>query len=344
MKIVSSKPTITRKDLEGVLDCMIHDELNTGSPVKTFESAISDITTLKYPLAVNSLVSSYILVFRALEIAPDDEIIIPSFYSGAALSAMKLTGGTPVIVDSAPGTVFPSVEQIKEKITGKTRGIIVSDSCGFHAETEGLQDTGIPVIADISHSIGTEANEKPAGSHASFAVASFAPSMIITTGNGGIVLTNNSKHFSVMREMRSGTGETPGFDFTMTDLQGAMGVSQVMKLRDFIRRRREIAHKYYESLRITTHKPVFPYSDSFAFQAFPVLFDSPADRLDRYWKKNGIEIEKTIPAPLHSVLGLKGFDYPNADRLSKKLFSLPLYPTLTKKEIDKIARSLAAFI
>ena len=344
MKIVSSKPTITRKDLEGVLDCMIHDELNTGSPVKTFESAVSDITTLKYPLAVNSLVSAYILIFRALDISPDDEVIIPSFYSGAPLCAMKLTGGKPVIVDSSQSSVFPSVEQIKEKITEKTKAVILPDSFGFHAETEGLQETGIPVVADISHSIGTEVNEKPAGSYAAFAVASFAPSMIITTGNGGMVLTNNSKYFSVMREMRSGSDETPGFDFTMTDLQGAMGVSQVMKLKDFIRRRREIALKYYESLRITSHKPVFPYSDSFAYQSFPVLFDSPADRLDKYWKKNGIEIEKTIPAPLHALLGLKGFDFPNADRLSKKLFSLPLYPTLTKKEIDKIAKTLAAFI
>jgi len=344
MKIVSSKPTITRRDLESVLDCMIHDELNTGSPVKTFESALSDITTMKYPLAVNSLVSAYIMIFRALEISAEDEVIIPSFYSTAPLSAMKLAGGKPVIVDSSQSYIFPSMEQIKEKITDKTKAVIFSDSCGFHADIEGLQGINVPVIADISHSIGTELNEKPAGSYAAFAVASFAPSMIITTGNGGMVLTSNSKHFSAMREMRSGSDETPGFDFTMTDLQGAMGVSQVMKLKDFIRRRREIALKYYEAIRITPHKPVLPYSDSFAFQSFPVLFDSPSDRLEKYWKKNGIEIEKTLPVPLHSVLRLNGFDYPNTDRLSKKLFSLPLYPTLTKKEIDKIAKSLAAFI
>lgn len=344
MKIVSSKPTITRKELEGVLDCMIHDELNTGSPVKTFENAVSEVTTLKYPLAVNSLVSAYILIFRALELAAGDEVIIPSFYSAAAVNAMKLTGGTPVLVDTAQSSACPSVEQIKEKISEKTKAVIVSDFAGFHCDTEGLFDAGIPVIADISHSIGTEVNEKPAGSAATFAVASFAPSMIITTGNGGIVLTNNSKHFSVMREMRSGSDDSPGFDFTMTDLQGAMGVSQIMKLKDFIRRRKEIAVKYYESLRITPHKPLLPYSESFAYQSFPVLFDAPSDRVDKYWKKNGIEIERSLPQPLHILLGMKGFDYPNADRLSKKLFSLPLYPTLTKKEIDKISKSLGAFI
>ncbi len=344
MKIVSSKPTITRKELEGVLDCMIHDELATGSTVKNFENLISDITGIKYPLAVNSLVSSYILIFRALEIGAEDEVIIPSFFSSAPLSAIMLTGGKPVLVDSEENALFPSGAAIKEKITEKTKAVIVGDMLGFHFDTEELKDIAAPVIIDISPSIGTEYNEKPAGSAGSFAVASFAPSMIITTGNGGIVLTNNSKHFSTMRDMRGGSTESINFDFTMTDLQGAMGISQAMKLKDFIRRRREIAMKYYESARITSHKPLLPYSESAAYQTFPLIFDAPSDRVEKYWKKNGIELDRVNPHPNHELLGFKGFDYPNADRLSKKLFALPIYPTLTKKEIDKISKSLGAFI
>lgn len=344
MKIVSSKPTITRKELEGVLDCMIHDELATGSTVKNFETLISDITGIKYPLAVNSLVSSYILIFKALEIGAEDEVIIPSFFSSAPLSAILLTGGKPVLVDSDENSLFPSGASIKEKITEKTKAVIAGDMLGFHFDTEDLKDINIPVIMDISHSIGTEYNEKPAGSEGSFAVASFAPSMIITTGNGGIVLTNNSKHFSTMRDLRGGNAENINFDFTMTDLQGAMGLSQAAKLKDFIRRRREIAMKYYESARITSHKPLLPYSESAAYQTFPLIFDAPSDRVEKYWKKNGIELDRVNPHPNHELLGFKGFDYPNADRLSKKLFALPIYPTLTKKEIDKISKSLGAFI
>ncbi len=344
MKIVSSKPTITRKDLEGVLDCMIHDELTTGSTVKNFESNLSDITGIKYPLAVNSLVSCYILIFKALEIGAEDEIILPSFFSNSALSAVMLTGGKPVLVDSDDGSLFPSGASIKEKITESTKAIIVGDMLGFHFDSDELKDVNVPVILDISHSIGTEYNEKPAGSAGAFAVASFAPSMIITTGNGGVVLTNNSRYFSSMRELRGGSSETLNFDFTMTDLQGAMGLSQILKLKAFIKRRREIAMKYYESARITSHKPMYPYSETSAYQSFPVIFDAPSDRVDKYWKKNGIELEKVIPHPNHELLGLKGFDFPNADRLSKKLFSLPLYPTLSKKEIDKISKSLGAFI
>jgi dTDP-4-amino-4,6-dideoxygalactose transaminase len=123
-----------------------------------------------------------------------------------------------------------------------------------------------------------------------------------------------------------------------------MGITQVMKLKDFIKRRREIAKKYYESIRITTHKPLFPYSESFGYQCFPVIFDTQSDKVEKYWKKSGIEILKVMPYPLHILTELKGVDFPNTDRLSKKLYSVPLYPTLTKKEIDKISKLISAFI
>ncbi len=344
MKILSSKPTITRKELEGVLDCLIHDELNTGGAVKNFETAVSEMTGIKYPLAVNSLVSAYLLVFKALEITADDEVIVPSFFNGAPLGALSLSGGNPVLVDSDANSVFPSIEQIKERITPRTKAIVAGDTFGFHFDGDELKELNIPVIAEISHSIGTEYNEKPAGSWGTFAVASFAPSMIITTGNGGMVLTNNSRYFSAMRDLRGYSEETVNLDLTMTDLQGAMGITQIMKLKDFLKRRREIAKKYYEAIRITSHKPLFPFSETFSYQSFPVIFDAPADRVDKYWKKCGIEASRILSSPLHVGAGLKGFDYPNADRLSKKLHSIPLYPTLTKKEIDKISKSLGAFI
>lgn len=344
MKILSSKPTITRKELEGVLDCLINDELITGSPVKNFESAVSELTGYKYSLALNSPVSAYLLIFRALEISGEDEVILPSFFNNAPLSAVMLSGGTPVLVDSQPDSIFPSKEQIKEKVTPKTKAIIAGDIFGYHFDGDDLKDLNLPLIADISHSVGTEYNEKPAGSWGTFAVASFAPSMIITTGNGGMVLTANSRYFSVMRDLRGYSEDTLNFDFTMTDLQGAMGITQITKLKDFLKRRREIARKYYESVRITSHKPLFPYNDSFSFQTFPVIFDAASDRVDKYWKKCGVEMERALPYPLHVLAGLKGFDYPNADRFSKKIHSIPIYPTLTKKEIDKVSGSLGAFI
>jgi dTDP-4-amino-4,6-dideoxygalactose transaminase len=346
MNIVSSKPTITRKELEGVLDCLISQKLKDGDAAKNFEQHIASLVDVKYSLATNSLVSAYHLAFLALNLHNGDEVIIPSFFETAPLVALRLVGGHPVLVDSEEGSLFPSMEQVRQKITERTKAIICGHMLGFHGSCAGVQDLHIPVIEDISHAMGSEHNERPAGNLGIITVASFAPTMIITTGNGGMVLTNNSRFFSTMREMRGGdSGENaPGFDYTITDFQGAMGVSQVIKLQDFLKRRREIARRYYDALKTTPHSSPYAFADSFAYQSFPVLFDAPAEKVEKYWKKCGIEIFRPLPRALHSFLDLRPMDYPNSDRLAKKLYSLPIYPTLSRKEIEKIAASLAKFV
>lgn len=344
MKIVSNKPTITRKELEMVLDCLINDELTSGSTVKNFEANISGLTDMKYALATNSLTSAYHLIFHTLQLDKDDEIIMPSYFSHAPLSALSLIGAQAVLVDNDENSIFPSIDQIKEKVTQKTKAIIIGHTFGFHFDTEGLSDLNIPIIEDISHVIGTEINDRPVGQNAAFTVVSFAPSMIITTGNGGMVLTNNSRNYSQMRDIRGGYDSHVNYDYLITDFQGAMGISQLLKHKNFIKRRREIAKIYYDALKITPHRCPLHYKEDYAYQTFPVIFNSSIEKIEKYWKKNGIEVANPIKYPLHIIMGYKGLEYPNCDRLSKKLFSLPLYPTLTKKNIEKISKSLSMFI
>ncbi len=159
-------------------------------------------------------------------------------------------------------------------------------------------------------------------------------------------MTNNSRWYSLMKDLRGNNGKTPtiSFDYSMTDLQGAMGISQMSKLQSLVKRRREIARMYYTALRLTPHKTYYSYSDEFSFQSFPLIFDAPQERVEKYWKKAGIELIKPISTPLHMYIGEKGMDYPMSDRLSKKLHTLPLYPTLTRREIEKISRTLSNFV
>ncbi len=211
---------------------------------------------------------------------------------------------------------------------------------------EHFLDLKIPLIEDISHTIGAHYdNGNPVGSTGPLTVASFATSMIITTGNGGIALTNNSRLYSIMREFRANnTGREISYDYSMTEFQGAMGIPQLLQLQRFIKRRREIAKKYYDALRLTSHTSPFLYNDSFVYQSFPIIFDAPLKEVEKYWKKNKIEIYHPIKHPLHEYMNLNAMDYPNSNRLAKKLYSLPIYPTLTKREIEKIANLLAKFI
>jgi dTDP-4-amino-4,6-dideoxygalactose transaminase len=344
MKILSHKPTITRKELEGVLDCMINDELSSGNSVKTFEASIAQITGLKYSLALSSLTAAYHLIFKALELKPGDSVIMPSYFDQAPLSAALLTGATPLLVDVEENSFMPSLESITSAMNDSVKAVVIGHQFGFHFDDQGIYELKVPVIEDISHAFGTEVNEAPAGQRGAFAVAGFSPSMIITTGSGAAVTTNNSKYYSVMRDLKGGSGETINYEYSMNELQGAMGITQIMKLKDFLKRRREIAKIYYDAVKTTTHRPAAPYGDQFAYQSFPLFFDSTGDKTEKFWKKAGIEIVNPVQKPLHSYLNLRGLDYPNSDRMARKLFSLPIYPTLSKKDIERIARTLSSFI
>jgi len=349
MSIVSIKPTITRKEIESVLDCLINIELLKGNTVKNFEECISILVGMKYTLATNSLFSAYHLTFKALNIGIGDEVIIPSYFDLAPLSALSLTGGDAILVDIDEGGVIPSIKEIERKITEKTKAIVIGHTFGFYANIEEIQMLNIPIIEDISHIFGAENDEFPIGDSGTITVASFSPGCMITTGNGGIALTNKQRYYSAMRNMRdmsenTGDNSNISYDCCLTDFQGAMGISQLTRLQDFIERRRDIARQYYDAMKVTPHKLLYNYSDSFLFQSFPIIFDVPSDKVERYWKKNNIEVFKPISKPLHKYLGLESRDYPNSERLSKKLYSLPIYPTLTRKEVEKISRTAARFI
>ena len=344
MSIVSSRPTITRTELENVLDSLIKEELTGGNSVKAFESSLSELLQIKFSLAVNSLTSAYLLVFKALEIKPDDEVIIPSYFSLAPLGALEIIGAKSVPADSEESLFCPSPETIKSLINDKTKAVILGHTFGINAQIERFSHLGIPVIEDVSHSIGLDPGEQVKDSDAAFTVAGFTPTDMITTGNGGAVFTKNTRHFSVMRTLRGGDEADVSFDCAMTEFQAAMGLSQLTRLQDFIRIRREIAQVYYDRLRLTQHKALFPFNPGSSYQSFPVIFDASEEKISKYWKTNGIQVYKPISKPVHEYLGYKPMDYPQSDRYSKKLFSLPIYPALTRKEIDKISRALAKFI
>ncbi|MCU0822330.1 MAG: DegT/DnrJ/EryC1/StrS family aminotransferase [Spirochaetes bacterium] len=346
MNIASIKPTITRREIEGVLNCLLNGELTKDNSIKEFESIISNLVGLQYCIATNSLSSAYHMAFKALEIKSGDEVIIPSYFDIAPLGALNLVGGTVVLVDVDENSFTPSINQIKEKITEKTRAVVISHMFGFFAPIEELLALNVPIIEDISHIIGAENEEIPVGSAGTITVSSLAPGCIITTGNGGIALTNNSRYYSIMKDSRedSNKNQSISYDCGLTNFQGAMGISQLTRLYDFINRRKEIAKLYYEALKFSPHKTIYHYNDSFAFQSFPIIFDAPAEKVEKYWKKSGIDIYRPIEKPLHKYLDLKLMDYPRSDRYANKLYTLPIYPALTKREIDKISNALAKFI
>jgi len=342
MNIASYKPTITRKELESVLDCLINDEFSK-SAVRNFESSLSTFIGVKYALATNSITAAYHLAFTSLGVSEGDEVIIPSYFEGSPLNALSLTGGTAVLVDTEEGSLAPSLTQIKEKITSRTKALVIGHLFGIPINSIPFKELSLPIIEDISHVLGASP-EGDADIQGTITVASFTPAMMITTGNGGMVLTDNSRMYATMRDFRGARSGAISYDYCMTDFQGALGTSQLAKLQSFIKRRREIARIYSDALKFTSHNPLFRYNDTYVYQSFPILFDAPNSEVEKYWKKNRIEVYHPISDPLHHYLSRDTMEYPNSSRLARKLYSLPIYPTLSKKEIERIAKLLAQFI
>lgn len=341
MGILSSKPTITRKELEGVLDCMISDRLTGGETLRRFESLLTGLTGIKYTLALSSPTAAYLAAFRSMEIKAGDEIIMPSFFYGAPLNAALTLGAEPKLLDCNEASIFPSIEDILASISEKTGAVVLGDLFGYPMPREELQKIEPPLVMDVSSTLDPE--EEMNLPEAAFLVASFASDMLLTTGYGSMIQTSNSRHYSSIRDLRWSENR-PNLDSIMTDLQAAMGISQLSRLKAFVKRRREIAKIYSDSLKTTEHKTPFVFSDTFTYQAFPIHFDATTERIERYWKKNGVEVLPLLAHPAHQRLGFKGMDYPHSDRLSRKLYGIPIYPTLTKKEIEKISRLLASFL
>lgn len=344
MKIVVNKPTITRKELEAVLDCLINDELAAGESVKTFESAVASLIGVKHALAVSSLTAAYHLAYCAIGLGAGDEVILPSFFTQPSLSALSLTGAKAVLVDSDSDSIFPSPDEIKARITGATKAVVVGHLFGYHYPITELRDAGVPVIEDISHAIGTEIDDIPCGKHGAIAVSSFNPCGIITTGNGGVALTGNAKYYSIMKDARGNGGHKLSFEYTMTDFQAAMGSAQIARLPELLTRRREIARIYHDSLKMTPHKPPFIYHDRFGYQTMPVIFNASNEKIEGFWRKQRIEVLRPLPIPLHQFCGSDPKEFPHSERFAKKLFSVPLYPTLSRRDVEKIAKSLANFV
>ncbi|MFW5807530.1 MAG: DegT/DnrJ/EryC1/StrS family aminotransferase, partial [Spirochaetota bacterium] len=202
MSIVSNKPTITRNELEGVLDCLINDELTSGHPVVLFEKSLSEMTGYTYCCALQSPTSAYHVALCALGITAGDEVIVPSYFTQSALNAICLCGAEPVLLDIDENSLSASVERYQAAVTDRTKAVIIGHTGGIYVDSESYKSLPVPVIEDISHCLGVEAQESNAGYFGTIALSSFSPNDMITTGSGGAVFTSNSRYYSTMKDLR----------------------------------------------------------------------------------------------------------------------------------------------
>jgi len=332
---------IDQKDIEAVVRTLSSQNIAQGVKVREFEQQVARFVGTKHAVACSSGTSALHLAMIGLGLNENDEVIIPSYVCASPYFAALHAHVKPKIVDINRLDSNMSAETAKKELSRKTKAMIVPHMFGNPAELEELLELQTPLIEDCAQSLGAEYKNKKVGSFGAVSTLSFYATKMITTGEGGMVLTNSSTDYSRIIEARDydKKGLSPAkYNYKMTDFQAALGLSQLEKLQHFVERRRKMASIYNERFsdcdihipqEHTHKKPVY-----FRY----VIMTSDANETERQAKEKGVMCEKPVWKPIHQ--DLNHCVCPNADYLHKHSLSIPIYPSLTEEEIEYVVRTM----
>ncbi|CAM3457979.1 UDP-4-amino-4,6-dideoxy-N-acetyl-beta-L-altrosamine transaminase [Aquirufa ecclesiirivi] len=371
---------ISEEDIEAVVKVLKSDFLTQGPLVGQFEDAVAQYCGAKYSVAVNSATSALHIACLALGVKEGDWVWTTPITFVASANCAIYCGASVDFVDIDPLTYTISVEKLEEKLllaktTGKLPKVVIPvHLCGQSCDMEGIarlsHEYGFKVIEDASHAIGGKYKNLPIGNcqYSDITIFSFHPVKIITSGEGGIALTNNVEYCAHMQRLRShGITRDPremshspdgpwyyqqielGFNYRMTDIQAALGLSQLKRLDEFVKRRQEIAKKYNELL--FDLDLVIPFQNKETYSSFHLYVvrtnqdkrNSHKELVERL-RSNGIMVNlHYIPIYHHPYYQVKGYnpkDFPESEMYYSQAISLPIYFGLKDEEIEYIVEKL----
>ncbi|MBI2145809.1 DegT/DnrJ/EryC1/StrS family aminotransferase [Candidatus Woesearchaeota archaeon] len=363
------KQAIAADDIRAVATVLESDWITTGPKVKEFEEAVARYCNATYGIAVSSGTAALDMAIQALGLAPGSEIITTPFTFIATINSILFNNCIPVLADIDSETYNINPASVRKKITPKTKALLYVNYAGQPCNIEELQKIAqehrLFLIEDSAQALGAEYNDQKIGSFADMTVLSFHPVKHITTGEGGMVLTNNKEFDHTLRLLRNhginkevqerfGPQAEWSYDvlhlarnYRLTDFQSALGLSQLAKLDGFIQQRETIAWRYTAALQGHPHLrvPIVREKVRHAWHLYPILIGNyERDLFFKKMRENGIGVNvHHIPAyefTYHKRFGWKAEDYPITHRTFKSIISLPIYPSLSTKQQEFIIQTV----
>jgi dTDP-4-amino-4,6-dideoxygalactose transaminase len=342
--IPHSRPTLSKDDSEAVLKVMESGHLSQGNMVSAFEKELSSFVGVERGAAVSSGSAGLHLSLIALKVEQGDEVIIPSYVCSALLNVVRYMGAVPVLADIEPDAYNIDVKTVKELLTRKTKAIIAPHLFGLPADIDALLSFGVPVIEDCAQSIGARYQGSYTGSFGILSVFSFYATKMLACGEGGMVLSKDKKLIETIRDLRDYNEKETyriRFNYKMTDIQAALGISQLKKLSCFIGKRKEIASRYSQEFQETIASvPIIPEGREHIYFRYVILMENVDDFIGQM-KSKMIMCRRPVFKPLDRYLGLAG--YPVTDRIWKRAVSLPIYPSLKEDEVNLVIKETKRF-
>ncbi len=372
------KQSIDEDDIQEVIKVLRSDYLTTGPCVKIFEENIANYVGAKYAVAFSNGTAALHGACFAAGIGEGDEVIVSPMTFAASSNAILYCGGIPIFCDIDINTGNIDVSKIEEKITSKTKAIIPVDFAGHSVDMDEIMKIAdkynLVVIEDGAHALGGEYKNKKIGNGAHMTEFSFHPVKPITTGEGGIITTNDKELYDRLIRFRShgitrdkkfliNKNEGPwyyeqlelGFNYRLTDIGAALGVSQLKKLDKFIERRREIANIYNEAFKDIDEIEI-PIEYDYAKSGYHIyVIKLKLEKLCKTHKEIFIELQNNniganvhyIPVyyhPYYKKLGYEKGLCKAAEEFYERIITLPLHSSITDEEITYIISKVREII
>lgn len=355
------RQTIEEDDIQAVVDVLRSDYLTTGPKIAEFEKMVADYVGAKYAVAISNGTSALHAACFAAGIQPGDEVITTPLTFAASSNCVLYCGGTPVFADVDPKTYNIDPEDIRRKITDKTKAIIAVHLAGQPCDMDEIhkiaKEHDLIVIEDGAHALGSVYKGKKVGTLSDMTTFSFHPVKPITTGEGGMIVTDNEEFYQKMMLFRSHgitrdenlmtRNDGPwfyqqldlGYNYRITDIQCALGCSQMKKLDRFLALRKEIVTRYNEAFAdceniVTPYQ--LPETESGWHLYIVQVKNCDRRKVFETLRERGIAVNvHYIPVYMHPYYqehGYKDVHCKNAEEVYSHIISLPLYPALTSEQ------------
>ena len=355
-----SQPDISAADIEAVIEVLQTPVLSIGPKIEEFERGCAKIAGRRHGVGVSSGTAGLHAVMVAAGIKSGDEVITTPFSFVASANCILYVGAKPVFADIDPKTLNLDPQKAAATITPKTKAIIAVETFGNPGgmiELEQLaQKNELILIEDACEGFGGRFAERPIGSFGRAAVFGFYPNKQITTGEGGMIVTDDDNFAAVCRSLRNQGREEMnwlshgrlGYNYRLSEINAALGIAQISRLHDILENRRRVAHAYMERLMTNRHLilPTLLDDTHMSWFVFVVrlsdLFE-PADRdqIIRQLRLEGIGSSNYFP-PIHlqpymqQLLGTKAGDMPFCEYVAARTLALPFFTRMTERQVDRV--------
>ena len=356
-----SAPDISEEDVQAVAEVVRSGRLALGPKTEEFERLVAEYVGVKHAVAVSSGTAALHLIVKALGIGPGDEVLVPSFTFVASVNVILYEGAKPVFVDIEPDTYNLDPEDLERRITPRTKAIMVVDVFGHPAEWDEIsriaEKYGLKVIDDSCEALGAEYKGKKLGQFGDVAAFAFYPNKQMTTGEGGMIVTNDDHVAKLCRSLRNqGRGEMGawleherlGYNYRMTEMSAALGVSQFRRIEELLAKRERVARMYTERLSELEwiRTPVVrPYVRMSWFVYVVTLAEGMhRDPVMKALAEEGIPTRGYF-SPVHLQpyirrrLGTKEGMLPVTESVARRTIALPFHGNMSEAEVDMVVEA-----